>query len=61
MEVEASDLGELARLAAYTVIWSLYFIKSKRVRATFTRRRKNKAPLQDEETAKRDVIPQDAG
>jgi transglutaminase-like putative cysteine protease len=61
VEVDASDLGELARLAVYTVIWTLYFMKSKRVKATFTRRRKNKAPLQGEEGAKQDVIPQDAG
>jgi hypothetical protein len=60
-EVEASDLGELTRLAIYTVIWSLYFMKSKRVKATFTRRRKNTAPPQNEEAARRDVIPQDAG
>jgi transglutaminase-like putative cysteine protease len=61
VEVDASDLGALARLAVYTVIWTLYFMKSKRVKATFTRRRKNKAPLQGEEGAKQDVIPQDAG
>jgi len=36
--------GELIRLAFYTVIWSLYFMKSKRVKATITRRRKNAAP-----------------
>jgi len=60
-EVEASDLGELTRLAIYTVIWSLYFIKSKRVKATFTRRRKNTAPPQGVEGARRDAIPQDAG
>ena len=61
VEVDAADLGELTRLAIYTVIWSLYFMKSKRVKATFTRRRKNTAPPQDEEAARRDAIPQDAG
>ncbi|MGB7931632.1 MAG: DUF2569 family protein [Gammaproteobacteria bacterium] len=61
VEVDASDPGELARPAVYTVIWTLYFMKLKRVKSTFTRRRKNKAPLQCEEGAKQDVIPQDAG
>jgi len=61
VEVDAPDLGELARLAVYTVIWTLYFMKSKRVKATFTRRRKNKATLQGDEGARRDVIPQEAG
>jgi hypothetical protein len=60
-EVEASDLGELIRLAIYTIIWSLYFMKSKRVKATFTRRRKNTGTPQNEEAARRDAIPQDAG
>jgi len=61
VEVDAPDLGELARLAVYTLIWTLYFMKSKRVQATFTRRRKNKATLQGDEGARRDVIPQEAG
>jgi hypothetical protein len=61
VEVDAPDLRELARLAVYTVIWTLYFMKSKRVKATFTRRRENKTPLQVEEGVKQDVIPQDAG
>jgi transglutaminase-like putative cysteine protease len=61
VEVDAPDLGELARLAVYTVIWTLYFMKSKRVKATFTRRRKNNTPLQGEENPGRDVIPQEAG
>ena len=59
--VDAPHLGELIRLAIYTVIWSLYFLKSKRVKATFTRRRKNTAPPQDEEAASRDAIPQETG
>lgn len=61
VEVEAPDIRELIRLAFFTVVWSLYFRKSKRVKATFTRRRKNRAPLQGNEIAYRDVIPQDAG
>jgi hypothetical protein len=61
VEVDASDLGELTRLAIYTVIWSLYFMNSKRVKATFTRRRKNTATPQDEEAARRDAIPQETG
>ena len=61
VEVDASDIGELIRLAVYTVIWSLYFMKSKRVKATFTRRRKNRTPLQTDDDACRNVIPQDAG
>ena len=36
-------------------------MKSKRVQATFTRRRNNNAPLQDEDDTKRDMIPQEAG
>lgn len=60
VDIDASDIGELARLAVYTAIGSLYFMKSKRVKSTFTRRRKNAAPTQGEEDAKHDVIPQGA-
>ena len=59
--VDAPDIWGLTRLAVYTVIWSLYFRKSERVKATFIRRRKNRAPLQGNEIAYRDVIPQDTG
>ena len=61
VEVGAPVQGELICLAFYTVIWSLYFMKSKRVKATFTRRRKNTAPTQDETAARRDAIPQETG
>jgi len=61
VEVDAADLGELARLAIYTVIWTLYFMRSRRVKATFTRRRNNKIPPQGEEDAGREVITQEAG
>jgi hypothetical protein len=57
VEVDASDIGELTRLADYTVIRNLYFMKSKRVKAAFTRRQKNRTPLQGDEDVKRDVIP----
>ncbi len=36
---EASDISELLFLAIITLVWSLYFRKSKRVKATFTRQR----------------------
>ena len=39
VEVTPLEIGELIRLALYTTIWSLYFIKSERVKATFTRQR----------------------
>jgi Protein of unknown function (DUF2569) len=42
VEVDASDSGELARLAVYTVTWTVYFMKSKRVKTTFTRRGKTR-------------------
>lgn len=46
IEVERTDVVELARLAFYTLVWSLYFTKSERVKATFTRRRNHIEPLQ---------------
>ena len=36
-------------------------MKSKRVKATDTRQRNHKPPLQDEEDVKRNMIPQEAG
>ncbi len=39
LDVEPSQYTELIQATLYTVIWSLYFIKSKRVKATFTRTR----------------------
>jgi transglutaminase-like putative cysteine protease len=51
VKVDATDIGELIRLAVYTVVWGLYFMKSERVKATFTRRRSNTAPpLSNEDT-----------
>ena len=40
LEIEPSDYTELIHMTLYTVIWSLYFIMSKRVKVTFTRTRK---------------------
>ena len=40
LEIEPSDYTELIHMTLYTVIWSLYFIMSKRVKATFTQTRK---------------------
>jgi len=61
VEVEPSDIRELIRLAGYTAIWSLYFIKSERVKATFTLQRKRREPVQSDAGAERDVILQNAG
>jgi hypothetical protein len=61
VEVAASDIGALIRRAIAAAIWSLYFMKSKRVQATFTRRRKHAAPPQGDEDAERHVILQNAG
>jgi hypothetical protein len=41
LAVDHADTANLMRLAIYTLIWSLYFLTSKRVKATFTRRRIN--------------------
>lgn len=40
LEIELTDYTELIQMALYTAIWSVYFIVSKRVQATFTRTRK---------------------
>jgi transglutaminase-like putative cysteine protease len=44
IEVELSDIREFVRLVVYTVIWSAYFSRSRRVRATFTRDRRGQEP-----------------
>ncbi|MGD8908434.1 MAG: DUF3857 domain-containing protein [Chromatiales bacterium] len=43
--VEATDIRDFARLLFHTILWSAYFIRSKRVRATFRRSRDGKEPL----------------
>jgi transglutaminase-like putative cysteine protease len=44
IEVEATDIRDFIRLMFYTILWSVYFIQSKRVKATFTRSRDGKEP-----------------
>jgi hypothetical protein len=44
MELEATEVGDFIRLVFYTILWSAYFIRSKRVKATFTRSRGGKEP-----------------
>jgi transglutaminase-like putative cysteine protease len=61
LEIEPSDYTELIQMTLYTVIWSLYFIVSKRVKATFTRTRKiNKKQLSspgiEEKTILQDTV-----
>jgi len=46
IEVERTDIIELSRLALTTLVWSLYFTKSERVKATFIRQRNHIVPLQ---------------
>lgn len=45
MEVSHADFTELLQMVFYTILWSSYFIMSKRVKATFTRTRSNKQQL----------------
>lgn len=59
VEVESSDIRELMHLLVNTTIWSLYFIKSERVKATFTRQHNHAKPLQYAVDANREVILQD--
>lgn len=42
-EIDPADAGQRLRMGIGAVIWSLYLRKSERVRATFTRRRGNRA------------------
>ncbi|MEJ2456235.1 MAG: DUF3857 domain-containing protein [Candidatus Thiodiazotropha sp.] len=44
VEVEVTDVQEFLRLLVYAVIWGSYFVRSRRVKATFTRSRKGKEP-----------------
>jgi len=61
VEVTRSDIGELIRLSFYTAIWCLYFVRSERVKATFTRQRKRKEPLACADGPEGDAILQHAG
>ncbi len=44
MEVELSDVREFVRQLVFCVIWCSYFVRSRRVKATFTRSRSGKEP-----------------
>lgn len=43
--IEQSDIQKFVRQTISTVIWTLYFLKSKRVRATFVRQRQGKVRM----------------
>ncbi|HHJ17300.1 MAG TPA: DUF3857 domain-containing protein [Gammaproteobacteria bacterium] len=61
VEVARSDIVELARLAFSSALWSLYFVRSERVKATFTRRRKRREPASGRVDSEADVVVQHAG
>lgn len=55
IEVAASDIQDVVRSAIFVSIWSLYFIKSERVKSTFTRRRGHRESLALNEVTMNDV------
>ena len=55
VEVEMKDVQDLIRVVVSAVIWGAYFLRSRRVKATFTRSRRGREPV-----AKGDLTPQAA-